>query len=244
MYMSPPCVYSTTCMSLCMFVHLCAYHRVPPCVCPFCVYIPSVCMSPSRGCLIRVYVPPFVCPSVSTFLHVYIPFVCVPSCVCPLCMCVPPYVCSFMCISPLRVCPTMCMSHHVYVPPYLCFHRVYTPPCLYPFRVYTPLCVYPPCMSPPCVRFTMCTLHHTYVSPRVHSTILYVRLAVCISPPCVHFTLSALHIPCSVRSAVCIVKFILCNITLSTIRVVTTLTCSETYHHRESEFSFKFRVAM
>lgn len=68
---SSSCMFPYVYMSLRVYVPSCVMY-VPPCVCPYCIYVPSVCMSPPC-----VY--PFKFPSVCMSLRL-----CVSLCVCPL----------------------------------------------------------------------------------------------------------------------------------------------------------------
>ena len=100
------CVCPSVCMSpLCVcpfrvYVLIMCMCMSYPCVCSLRVYVPSMCMflrmvgrsrvCSLRGYVLRVYVPPCVCPSVCMSppcecpLRVYVPSVCMSlSCVCP-----------------------------------------------------------------------------------------------------------------------------------------------------------------
>ena len=77
MCMSPPCIHLTVCTLHHMYVspYVCSFMCMPlPYVCPFHVYVPSVCMS--LPCV--SYVPPCVSPTVCMYHRVYVATVCTP----------------------------------------------------------------------------------------------------------------------------------------------------------------------
>ena len=132
--MSLPCVYSTVCRSLRVYVRVvCMY---PLCVCSFVWLFPHVYVSPPCVCpSLHMHVPSVHVPSVCMSLHVYvpsayvsrlprmyIPSVCMPPpSVCPLRVYISSYGCSFIhmfppCVCPLCVCFFVWWFLHAYVP--------------------------------------------------------------------------------------------------------------------------------
>lgn len=87
----------------------------------FRVYVPSILM------FLSLIISSFIYPSIYFFLHVYVPLsacllrVYIPPCVCP-CVLVPLFDCSFICITPPHIYPSMCIScisFQVYYPSYV-----------------------------------------------------------------------------------------------------------------------------